>query len=241
MSLASGSPEPPARPGPTGVGVTGSTGVSGVVGATGPSGTVGATGVTGVGITGVTGATGAGVTGVTGATGPTGVTGVGVTGVTGAGATGVTGVTGVTGAVGATGVTGPAGATYSAGAGLTLTGSTFNVGQGIGMLVNSDDIAVNLMTATPPYGSATTVARSDHHHDPTYAKVLAQDCAANVLTTVTHNFNTRDVKVEVYRTTTPWDTVDCDIERPSVNAVGVRFATAPAAGAYRIVVEGIDQ
>ena len=62
-----------------------------------------------------------------------------------------------------------------------------------------------------------------------------------MLTTCTHNFNTRDVKVEVYRNSTPWDTVDCDIERPTVNTVDVRFATAPAAGAFRIVVEGIDQ
>jgi hypothetical protein len=75
---------------------------------------------------------------------------------------------------------------------------------------------------------------------PTFVKLLAQDCAANVLTTVTHNFNTRDVKVEVYRNSTPWDTVDADVERPTVNTVDVRFATAPAAGAYRIVVEGID-
>ena len=74
----------------------------------------------------------------------------------------------------------------------------------------------------------------------TFVKLIAQDCAANVLTTVTHNFNSRDVKVEVYRNSTPWDTIDADIERPSVNAVDVRFATAPAAGAYRIVVEGID-
>jgi len=76
--------------------------------------------------------------------------------------------------------------------------------------------------------------------DATYLKRVAQDCAANVLTTVTHNFNTRDVTVEVYRNSTPWDTVDVDIERSSVNAVDVRFATAPAAAAYRIVVQGID-
>ena len=90
------------------------------------------------------------------------------------------------------------------------------------------------------YGTNVTVARSDHNHDATYAKVTAQDCAANVLTTVTHNFNTRDVKVEVYRNSTPWDTVDVDIERPSLNAVDVRFATAPTAAAFRIVVEGLD-
>lgn len=77
--------------------------------------------------------------------------------------------------------------------------------------------------------------------DATYVKLFAQDCAAATTTTVTHNFNTRDVKVEVYRTTTPWDTVDVDVERTTVNAVLVRFSVAPAAAAFRIVVEGIDQ
>ena len=77
--------------------------------------------------------------------------------------------------------------------------------------------------------------------DATYLKRVAQDCAANVLTTVTHNFNTRDVTVTVYRNSTPWDDVDVDVERSSVNTVEVRFATAPAAGAFRIVVQGLDQ
>lgn len=56
--------------------------------------------------------------------------------------------------------------------------------------------------------------------------------------TVTHNFNTRDVEVQVYTNATPWDTVLCDVTRPSVNTVTLTFATAPAAGAYRVVVVG---
>jgi hypothetical protein len=75
----------------------------------------------------------------------------------------------------------------------------------------------------------------------TYVKLFAADCAAATTTVVTHNFNTRDVKVEVYRTTTPWDTVDADVERTTVNSVTVGFASAPSAAQYRIVVEGIDQ
>lgn len=74
----------------------------------------------------------------------------------------------------------------------------------------------------------------------TYNKTMAADCAAALTTTVTHNFNTRDVHVDVYRTTTPWDSVECDLERTTVNTVDVRFATAPTAGQYRIVVQGVD-
>jgi len=57
-------------------------------------------------------------------------------------------------------------------------------------------------------------------------------------TTVVHNFNKRGVHVEVYRSVTPWDTVECDIERPSLNEVTIRFASIPTAGAYQAVVIG---
>ena len=54
-----------------------------------------------------------------------------------------------------------------------------------------------------------------------------------------HAFNTRDVIVNVFRNTTPWDTVECDVERTDVNNVTVRFATAPGAAAYRGVVMAV--
>ena len=130
-----------------------------------------------------------------------------------------------------------AGTAYTAGAGLALSGSTFNIGAtNASIIVGTDDIGVGFAGT----GAAVTAARSDHQHDATYNKTFAVDCAANVLTTVTHNFNTRDVSVTVYRTTTPWDNVEVDVERSTVNTVEVRFATAPTAGAYRIVVQGID-
>lgn len=56
--------------------------------------------------------------------------------------------------------------------------------------------------------------------------------------TLTHNFNTRDVIVEVYRNSGNYDTVLPDITRPSVNGVTITFATAPAANAYNVVIIG---
>lgn len=53
---------------------------------------------------------------------------------------------------------------------------------------------------------------------------------------VTHNFNTRDVEVEVYRNSGNYDTVLVEIQRTSVNAVTVLFDTAPASNAYRVMV-----
>jgi hypothetical protein len=55
---------------------------------------------------------------------------------------------------------------------------------------------------------------------------------------VTHNFNTRDVVVSVRRDSGNYDDVECDIGRPSVNAVRLNFATAPASNAYRVTIIG---
>ncbi len=54
--------------------------------------------------------------------------------------------------------------------------------------------------------------------------------------TITHNFNTRDVQVEVYRTSGNYDSVLCDVERTSVNAVRLTFASAPTSNQFRVVV-----
>ncbi|MBK8424552.1 MAG: tail fiber domain-containing protein [Lewinellaceae bacterium] len=124
--------------GPIGLtGATGSQGPIGLTGATGPQGPIGLTGATGPqGPIGLTGATGPqGPIGLTGATGPQGP--IGLTGATGpqgpigaSGPQGLTGETGATGPVGATGpqgpvgATGPAGPTYSAGTGISITGTT---------------------------------------------------------------------------------------------------------------------
>lgn len=56
--------------------------------------------------------------------------------------------------------------------------------------------------------------------------------------TVSHNFNTRDVDVVVYRNSGNYDTVIVDEERTSVNAVRLTFASAPASNAFRVVVFG---
>lgn len=116
--------------------------------------------------------------------------------------------------------------TITAGNGLTgggdlSTNRTFDVGAGTGITVAADTVSFD---AT--YG------------DGRYSRKFSANCAAAVTTTVTHNFATRDVKVEVYRNSTPWDTVDVDVERTDTNNVLVRFAVAPAASAFRIVVEG---
>ena len=55
---------------------------------------------------------------------------------------------------------------------------------------------------------------------------------------VTHNFNTNNLMIQVFRAVAPFDNVECDMERTSVNAVRLRFSSAPALNAYNVLVLG---
>lgn len=55
---------------------------------------------------------------------------------------------------------------------------------------------------------------------------------------ITHNFGTRDVQVQVYRVASPYDTVNCDVERTDTNTVTLKFAAAPSSNQFTCVVLG---
>jgi hypothetical protein len=70
---------------------------------------------------------------------------------------------------------------------------------------------------------------------------FAQDIANTTNATsfvITHGLNTEDVTVNVYETGGSKALVETDVERTSVNTTTLRFATAPASGAYRVVITG---
>lgn len=54
--------------------------------------------------------------------------------------------------------------------------------------------------------------------------------------TITHNFNTRDVVVQLVETASPYKTVIAAIGRTTVNTVDIEFTFAPATNAYRCAV-----
>ena len=74
---------------------------------------------------------------------------------------------------------------------------------------------------------------------PVLARVAAQSVGNTIDTsfTITHNFGTRDVVVQVFDSAT-YETVIADTVRSSTNAVAVTFSTAPGNNAYRVVVSG---
>lgn len=109
-----------------------------------------------------------------------------------------------------------------AGAGLTRTGDTIDVGSGTGMSIGTDTISV---------------ARGDANgRVPLRYAVSVGDGAATSIT-VTHNLNSLDVIVQIYRVIDGVE-VECDVTRATVNTVTLGFATAPTASQYRCVVLG---
>jgi hypothetical protein len=52
-----------------------------------------------------------------------------------------------------------------------------------------------------------------------------------------HNFNTRNVSVQVFDSAT-YDTVICDAVRTNVNTVTLGFSVAPDNGEFTVVITG---
>lgn len=56
--------------------------------------------------------------------------------------------------------------------------------------------------------------------------------------TVTHNLGTKDVVVQIYEVASPYAQIEADVEHSSTSAITIKFAVAPSAGEYRVVVIG---
>lgn len=95
----------------------------------------------------------------------------------------------------------------------------------------SASAARDALAETPSSGSNTST--------PTLARVAykAVGNGVDVSHTVTHNFGTRAVVVQVYDSSN-YDTVIADVERTTIDSVVVSFSVAPASNAYTVVVTG---
>jgi len=121
-------------------------------------------------------------------------------------------------------------ASYIAGAGLTLTGQTFDVGAGTGITVAADSVAVDTtVIATQAYVNTAVTGMAKK-----FAAALTGTASPE---TVTHNLNTRDVQVNVYNGASPYTSVLVDWDAATVNTITVRYNPNLGAG-YRVVVVG---
>lgn len=84
-----------------------------------------------------------------------------------------------------------------------------------------------------------TVATSGSYNDltnkPVYTTTIGNGAATSFV--VTHNLNTRSVVVDVAMAATPFTSVIAQVDKTSVNAVTISFATAPTANQYSVTVQ----
>ncbi len=70
----------------------------------------------------------------------------------------------------------------------------------------------------------------------TVTRIAWFSCSTSATWTITHNFGTRDVGVQIFRNSGVYDTVSYDVERTDTNTVTIRLLTAPSSGAFRACV-----
>jgi hypothetical protein len=109
--------------------------------------------------------------------------------------------------------------TATAGAGLVATGNVFDVGAGLGIVVNTNDVAID---------TAVVVRK--------YAVNVGDGSATSY--TVTHNLGTRDVTVGIYEPANSYSEVFTDVEHSTTNTVTIKFTNAPTTDQFRVVVHG---
>ena len=113
----------------------------------------------------------------------------------------------------------------------TWNGSTIAVANGGTAATTAADARANLAATTA--GTVTT---------PVLARIASQGCAAHSggvsTTTVTHNFGTTNVIVQVLEVANYYATVIADVTRPNSNTVTVTINGAVDANDFTIVVTG---
>ena len=106
-----------------------------------------------------------------------------------------------------------------AGAGLTKTGNSIDIGTGLGITVLADSIAADV----------SIIARK-------YAQTIGDGTSTTI--TVTHNLNNASPDYSMALVATPFTKVIASVAYPTVNTIAFTFALAPTANQYRVLVVG---
>lgn len=132
--------------------------------------------------------------------------------------------------------------------GITLGNSLNALTPGTGLTMGSTNTYNGGTARTLDFASGTaTIGSNDLAASYTYATQKASTTItgnnAKTSWTIAHNFNSRDITVQVYQTSATPDTqyaeVEVDIIRTATDSITVTFATAPATGVtYNVVMVG---
>lgn len=146
--------------------------------------------------------------------------------------------------------------TYTAGAGLTLTGTVFSADvtptSGNASLINSGgaievktDTSRGLSVDTNGLGinagtgltfSSGALAFDSGYGVRKYSSDLGDGSATSY--TITHNLSTKDITVQIFENGSPYAQVEADVKHTTSNTVTVEFSAAPTSNQYRVVVVG---
>jgi hypothetical protein len=91
------------------------------------------------------------------------------------------------------------------------------------------------------FTSANPALSASYATTASYALNINNSYTANIVggnstETITHNLNSRDVHVTVYRNSSPWDAILCDTQRTTTSSVDLVFAYIPTSAQFRVVV-----
>lgn len=95
--------------------------------------------------------------------------------------------------------------------------------------------AIRSRALTP---ASIAAAPASHTHAAYMQRYIETIAGGSTSEAVVHNLGTTDVIVEVYEAASPYAKVYPDIEHTSSTTITLKFATAPAAGQYKVVVIG---
>jgi len=150
---------------------------------------------------------------------------------------------------------------YAAGAGLTLTGTTFAVGAGTGITVNASTVQIaatyagqtsittlgtvasgtwNANAIGVAYGGtgATTASGARANLGATTKFSAALGDGTTTAYVLNHNLNTQDIVIMVREAASPYSQVIADTAATTVSSATITFTTAPATGQYSVTIVG---